>query len=239
MTENAVQPNVFGQPVGAAVPGWTPRPWPSRTPLAGRFCRLEPLDAARHADALHAAYAQAPDARDWTYLPDEREPDLPALRAVIAARAGFADPLHMAVVRDGAAVGTAALMRIDPANGVIEIGHIHFAPRLQRTTAATEALFLLMRRAFDELGYRRLEWKCDSLNAPSRRAAARLGFAFEGIFRNALVTKERNRDTAWHAIAAQDWPAVRDGFERWMAPGNFDGQGRQIADLATIRGGDA
>lgn len=231
--------NAFGQPIGEALPGWTPRPRPPRTPVAGRFCRLEPLDAKRHADGLHAAFAQAPDARDWTYLPDEFEADIDAFRAGIAARARSADPLHMAVVRGEEACGGAALMRIDPGNGVIEIGHIHFAPCLQRTPAATEALFLLMRRAFDELGYRRLEWKCDSRNEPSRHAALRLGFVFEGIFRDAIVTKGRSRDTAWYAVVSCDWPRLRDAFERWLAPDNFDGDGRQFVALSRVRGGGA
>lgn len=145
----------------------------------------------------------------------------------------------MAVVHGSAACGTAALMRIDPGNGVIEIGHVHFALSLRRTPAATEALLLLMRRAFDELGYRRLEWKCDSYNIQSRRAALRLGFVFEGVFRHAIVTKGRSRDTAWYAIRSPDWPQVGAALERWLAPTNFDGEGRQLATLSTIRDGDA
>ncbi len=231
--------NAFGQPIGEALPDWTPRLWPPRTPIEGRFCRLEPLDADRHARGLFEAYAEAPDARDWTYLPDERETDAGAFHARIAARAASADPLHMAVLRAGKVVGSAALMRIDPGNGVLEIGHVHFAPVLQRTPAATEAVFMLMRRAFDELGYRRLEWKCDSLHAASRRAASRLGFAFEGVFKNAVVTKARNRDTSWYAMVSSDWPTIRSGLEKWLSPSNFDNSGRQVADLATLRGDGA
>ena len=234
MTESRRR-NAFGQPVGEALPDWTPRPPPPRTPIEGRFCRLEPLHAGRHASDLYAAYAQAPDARDWTYLPDERETDAVAFRNGIAARAASDDPLHMAVLHGGEAVGTAALMRIDPGNGVIEIGHVHFAPALQRTPAATEALYALMRRAFEELGYRRLEWKCDSHNAPSRRAALRLGFTFEGTFRSVVVTKGRSRDTAWYAITSRDWPSISSGLERWLAPENFDARGHQIAGLAALR----
>ena len=196
---------------------------------------MEPLDAVRHASGLFEAYAEAPDARDWTYLPDERETDAGAFHARIVARAASVDPLHMAVLCAGMVVGSAALMRIDPGNGVIEIGHVHFTPALQRTTAATEAMFLLMRRAFDELGYRRLEWKCDSRNAASRRAALRLGFAFEGVFRNAVVTKQRNRDTSWYAIISVNWPTIRSGLKKWLAPTNFDTSGRQIADLSALR----
>ncbi len=135
----------------------------------------------------------------------------------------------------GVAVGIGAYLRIDPANGVIEVGHLQFSPRMQRTPIATEAIFLLMRHAFDDLGYRRFEWKCDDLNAPSRRAAERFGFRFEGIFRQAVVYKGRNRDTAFYAIIDRDWPAIRDGFERWLSPANFDGHGRQIARLADLR----
>ncbi len=227
--------NAFGQPIGEALPDWTPRPLPPRASLEGRFCRVEPLDAERHGGALYSAYAQATDARDWTYLPNDRELNLDAFKEMIAIRSASADPLHMAVVRDMEAAGSVALMRIDPGNGVIEIGHVHFAPSIQRTPAATEALFLLMRRAFDELGYRRLEWKCDSLNAPSRRAATRLGFTFEGVFRNAMVTKNRSRDTAWYAIVAEDWPKIRAALQLWLTPGNFARNGRQIVDLVALR----
>ena len=131
------------------------------------------------------------------------------------------------------------LFRSDPANGVIEVGHLQFSPRLQRTPAATEAIFLLMRHAFDDLGYRRFEWKCDSLNAPSRAAAERLGFQYEGTFRQAVVYKGRNRDTAWYAIVDGDWPTIRAGFEAWLSPGNFDGVGRQRVRLADLRAGSA
>ena len=149
------------------------------------------------------------------------------------------DPLFHAIVdaETGKAVGIAGYLRIDPGNGVIEVGHLHYSPRLQQTRAATEAMYLLMRRAFDELGYRRYEWKCDSLNAPSRAAALRLGFTFEGIFRKAIVYKGRSRDTAWFSIVDDEWPQVKAGFERWLDPANFDAAGRQRARLAELRGG--
>jgi RimJ/RimL family protein N-acetyltransferase len=142
-------------------------------------------------------------------------------------------------VAGGRAVGLCSYLRIDPANGVIEIGHLQFSPRLQRTPAATEAMYLLIRRAIDELGYRRMEWKCDSLNAPSRAAAERLGFRFEGVFRQAVVYKGRNRDTAWFSIVDAEWPARRAACERWLDAANFDAQGRQIARLAALRAGGA
>ncbi len=143
------------------------------------------------------------------------------------------DPLFHAIVdsKSGSAVGVAAYMRIDAANGVIEVGHLNFSPRLQATTAATEAMYLMMRRAFDELGYRRYEWKCDSLNEASRRAASRLGFRFEGVFRQAVVYKGRNRDTAWYSVLDSEWPALKAGFERWLSPDNFDENGCQRRKL--------
>lgn len=229
--------NRFGQPVGAALPNWTPRAWPPRSALDGHFCRLEPLKARRHADSLFAAYNEAPDASDWTYLTHEPSPDVASFRDFVAEREASTDPAHMAVVCDGRALGTAALMRIDPANGVVELGHIHYAPRLQRTTAATEALYLLMGRAFDGLGYRRLEWKCDSLNTRSRSAALRLGFTFEGVFAQAAVTKGRNRDTAWYAMSDALWPRCRKQLVEWLAPSNFDSAGVQKIRLAVSRDG--
>ena len=226
--------DAYGQEIGAPLDGWSPPRAPTRVTIPGRWCRVEPLDATRHADDLFAAYAQAPDTRDWTYLPLERPADVDGFRGLVAAQALSRDPLHFAIVEaaGGRAIGTAALMRIDLANGVIEVGHINFAPSLKRTRAGTEAIALLMALAFDELGYRRLEWKCDRLNAPSRRAALRYGFAFEGIFRQAVVTKGRSRDTAWYAIIDSDWPRVRVALEAWLAPSNFDSLGCQVAPLA-------
>ena len=192
----------FGNAIGAPVPGWTPRPLPPATPMVGRFCTVEPLDPARHGAVLAAAMEADADGRGWTYLPVDPPADRAAYLAWLGSAAGKPDPMAHAIVdhRDGQAVGLASFMRIDRANGVIEVGSIHYAPRLARTPAATEAMALMMRRAFDELGYRRYEWKCDSLNAPSRAAAERLGFRYEGIFRQAVVTKGRNRDTAWFSI---------------------------------------
>jgi RimJ/RimL family protein N-acetyltransferase len=145
------------------------------------------------------------------------------------------DPLFHAILdRDGRAGGIASYLRIDPGNGVIETGHIAYAPALQRTPAATEAMYLMMARVFDELGYRRYEWKCDALNAPSRTAAERLGFRFEGIFRQAVITKGRNRDTAWYAVIDKDWPALKRAFQRWLDPSNFDASGRQRERLSDL-----
>ncbi|KQW56500.1 GNAT family N-acetyltransferase [Variovorax sp. Root411] len=229
--------NDFGQSIGPDVPDWSPRALPPRQPIEGRFCTLEPLDVARHADDLYAAYAQAPDARDWTYLFSERSADLESIRAHAERAAKSTDPMHFAVIdrQSGRAVGTLALMRIDPAHGSIEVGSVTFSPLLKQTPMSTEAQYLLMKLAFDELGYRRYEWKCDNFNEPSKRAATRLGFQFEGVFRQAVVYKGRSRDTAWFSIIDSDWPALRTAFERWLAPGNFDAQGRQRMSLDKFR----
>ncbi|HJT09029.1 MAG TPA: GNAT family protein [Stellaceae bacterium] len=234
MTE---QLNHLGQPIGRPLPAWQARPRPPRTAMDGRFCRVEPLDPSRHAADLLAANAEDRDGRNWTYLPYgpfARDDDY---RQWMERVCRGEDPLfHAIVARDsGRAVGVASLMRIDPVNGVIEVGGINYSPRLQRRPAATEAMYLLMRRAFDELGYRRYEWKCDALNAPSRAAAARLGFRFEGIFRQAIVYKGRSRDTAWFSITDGEWPALKAAFERWLDPANFDESGRQKRRLAEFR----
>lgn len=229
--------NEFDQPIGAALPAWSPRPRPAALYLHGEHCRIEALDAARHADELYAAYRSAADGRDWTYLPVGPFEDAEAFRRHIDAAARSADPLHHAVIdrARGTAVGTLALMRIDCANGVIEVGHVTFSPLLQGRTAATEAQYLLMKHVFDTLGYRRYEWKCDRLNAPSRAAALRLGFSFEGLFRQAVIYKGRSRDTAWYSILDHEWPALEQAFLAWLAPANFDAGGRQLRSLAELR----
>ena len=232
-----VRTNSFGQPIGMAMDGWTPRQRPPRTPMEGRYCSVEPLDAARHAEDLFAAWNKVPDDRDWTYKFPEKPPDLSTCRAYLEQDSARTDPMHFAIIdlATGAAVGSAALMRIEPQHGVIEVGAISYSPRLKRTRAGTEAMYLLMRRAFDELGYRRYEWKCDSLNAPSRAAALRYGFQYEGTFRQAIVYKGRSRDTAWYSIIDREWPAIRDAFEAWLDPDNFDAAGIQRRSLADIR----
>jgi RimJ/RimL family protein N-acetyltransferase len=229
--------NALGQPVGFALPGWEKRPLPPRTAMAGRFCTVEPLDPARHAAALFAADREDRDGGSWTYLGYGPFADFAAYRDWAERMAAGRDPLFHAIVEaeSGAALGVAAYLRIAPEHGAIEVGHIHLSPRLQRRPAASEAMYLMMRRAFDELGYRRYEWKCDALNAASRAAAERLGFRYEGLFRQATVYKGRNRDTAWLSITDREWPACRAAFERWLDPANFDAQGRQRASLARLR----
>ncbi|HUP52722.1 MAG TPA: GNAT family protein [Longimicrobiales bacterium] len=200
--------------------------------MEGRTCRLEPLDADAHADALHEAYALDTDGRGWTYLPYGPFASAADYHVWSEEAAASADPLFFAILDgDGAPLGVASYLRIMPAIGTVEVGHIHLAPLLQRTCAATEAMYLMMRRAFDELGYRRYEWKCDDLNAPSRRAAERLGFTYEGTHRQATIYKGRNRDTAWYSILDGEWSRVRATLEAWLDPGNFDAEGRQRAPL--------
>ncbi len=226
----------LGQPVGSPVANWTARPKPPRAPIEGRFCRIEMLDPAKHATDLFAGNRVDADGRNWTYLaygPFERFDDY---RAWLDSIAVSDDPLFHTIVdkASGKAIGIASLMRIDPANGVIEVGHINYSPLLQRKPHATEAMYLLMARVFDELGYRRYEWKCDSCNGPSKAAAVRYGFTYEGLFRQAIVYKGRNRDTSWYSITDKEWPAVKRGFEAWLAPGNFDAKGEQKQKLGNL-----
>lgn len=221
------------QPIGFAVPNWTTRPLPPRTPMIGRWTTVEPVDVERHARDLFEANSHDREGRNWTYLSSEPFFELAPYREWLARMSSGADPFFHAIVdrRSGKAVGVAAYLRIDAANGVIEVGHINYSPLLQRTVSATEAMYLMMRRVFDELGYRRYEWKCDALNAASRRAAERYGFTFEGVFRQALVYKNRNRDTAWYSVLDKEWPAMKAEFERWLSPENFDVNGKQKSQL--------
>jgi RimJ/RimL family protein N-acetyltransferase len=221
--------NKFGQPIGFPIPGWTPRERPPQTPMTGRFCRVEPLHLERHARDLYDASADDREGRNWTYFFYGPFDTFDAYLAWLQETALTHDPFFHAIVRTvtGKAVGVAAFMRIDPPNGVIEVGHVHYSPHLQRTPAGTEAMYLMMRRAFDELGYRRYEWKCDALNQPSRRAAERLGFTFEGIFRQATTYKGRNRDTAWFSMLDSEWPKRKAALEAWLHPDNFDSEGQQ------------
>lgn len=226
--------NEFGQPIGEPVADWRGCQRPLREAIPGRYCVLDPLDVDRHGDDLYAAYSEA-DRGLWTYMADGPYDSRESFRTAMAAAAESDDPLFFAIVEraSGRALGRAAYLRIAPEAGSIEVGSIAFGPRLQRTVAATEAMFLMMQQAFEHLGYRRYEWKCDSLNEPSRRAAERLGFSYEGLFRQALVYKGRNRDTAWYAIVDRDWPAIRQGFERWFDLANFDRDGHQKQSLAS------
>ena len=227
--------NALGQPVGLSVGDWTPPPKPSRAPMLGRYCRLEALDPARHAEALYAANALDAQGHQWTYLPYGPFADFAAYRAWVVTQAASEDPLFYAIVdlADETPVGVASYLRIAPAAGSIEVGHLLFSPRLQRRPAATEAMFLMMQHAF-ELGYRRYEWKCNALNRPSWQAALRLGFHYEGTFRQARVDKGHSRDTAWFSVIDGEWPALKACFARWLDEGNFDAAGRQRLRLSEL-----
>lgn len=206
---------------------------PGPITLTGQYGRVEKLDPARHGAALWDAMKAEPSL--WDYMPYGPFQSADQFQAWLSERATLVDPYVYAILTpDGRTLGIAALMRITPDMGVIEVGHIAYSPALQRTPLGTEAQFLLARYAFDTLGYRRYEWKCNALNAASRRAAERYGFTFEGIFRQHMIVKGKNRDTAWYSIIDAEWPVRRAAFERWLAPENFDAQGRQQATLASF-----
>jgi RimJ/RimL family protein N-acetyltransferase len=219
--------------LGEVVADWTPPPRPGPDGFLGRWAELERLSGAKHAAALHAAN-RVSDAI-WDYLPYGPFAKAPDYRAWVEEMAAKADPFFYAI-RDretGNWGGVASYLRITPEAGSIEVGHINFSPALQRTRAATEAMFHMMHWAF-EAGYRRYEWKCNALNRGSRRAAERLGFSYEGVFRQAAVVKGRNRDTAWFACIDREWPALRAAYETWLDPANFDHEGRQRQALADL-----
>jgi RimJ/RimL family protein N-acetyltransferase len=225
--------NEFDQAVGDVVAGWSPRARPEPVTLEGRYVVVEPLAVDHGADLL-GSLCGPEDRPLWTYRPTEPPADLDEMTKLIARTLAAPDLLTFALVpRDGAPSGIASFTRIDPATGQVEVAGVLYARSLQRTRAATEAIHLLMRYAFEELGYRRFEWKCDSLNEPSRRAAARLGFTYEGRFRHHMVTKGRNRDTDWFSVTDAEWPGVRSAHERWLDPGNFDEQGVQRTSLSS------
>lgn len=222
--------SALGQPIGVPLADTSPRPVPKRTDMVGRFCSVVPL-SPDHAGDLYGAFRQDSDGRIWTYMPNGPYNDPAAFRGWVDEAVTWDDPLMFAIMVDGRALGHASYLRITPASASIEVGFINLAPALQRTRAATEFQFLMMQRAFEELGYRRYEWKCDALNAPSRKAALRLGFTYEGTFRQATHYKGRNRDTAWFSILDSEWPALKQRFQRWLSPDNFDAHGMQTSAL--------
>jgi RimJ/RimL family protein N-acetyltransferase len=223
-------------PIGPSIDAH-PAKRPERVTLKGRWITLVPLGAAAHAEALYEG-SNGDAAREavWTYLFDGPYASLDEFRASLEAKARSTDPLFFAVIDNssGRALGYQTLMRIDAANRAIEVGNIMYTPAMQRTAGATEAQYLFALYVFDELGYRRYEWKCNALNAPSRRAAERFGFTFEGIFRQHMIVKGRNRDTAWFAMLDSEWPARKAAYERWLAPDNFDSDGRQKVALSAL-----
>jgi RimJ/RimL family protein N-acetyltransferase len=232
--------NELGQPVGDPVPGWSARPLPAMPTLGGQYCRLERLNADRHAGELFAADQADVRGETWTCLPYGPFPDLKSYTRWARAAAADSDPFFYAIIDTdsqadritaGRAVGVLSLLRVQPEAGSIEVGHVHYSPLLQRRRGSTEAQYLLMRYAFEDLGYRRYEWKCDALNATSRAAAERLGFRYEGTFRQAMVTKGRNRDTSWYSIIDTEWPVVGSRLRSWLAADNFDDRGQQKSGL--------
>ncbi len=227
--------NELGQPVGFLIPQWQIPNHPPREPIVGHYCRLEPLDPDRHTQDLYSANAEDKDNRGWTYQPYGPFPVIEEYRKWMILKCVSNDPLFFAIVDPilDKAIGLASYVRIDPANGSIEVGEIHYSPLLQNTTAGTEAMYLMMARAF-ELGYRRYEWRCDFLNTRSRAAAQRLGLTFEGVFRQARVIKNHNRDTVWYSAIDREWPFLLSAFQQWLDPSNFDQQGRQRLRLSEL-----
>ncbi len=226
--------NAQGQPIGAPVHNWTGCATIPHTAIHGQRCDMIPLEPGHSAD-LHAAFSADKSGTLWTYMPTGPFDTVADYSAWVDTACTSKDPLFFAVIdkATGKAAGVASYLRIQPQSGVVEVGFITFSPTLQRTPIATEAMYLMMKRTFDELGYRRYEWKCDALNAPSMRAAARLGFSYDGLFKQALVYKGRNRDTAWFSILDTDWPRIKAGFEAWLAPENFTDDGTQKTRLET------
>ncbi len=227
--------NAHGQPIGAPVPNWQGCDTIPATPMLGRYCDVVPL-AMKHTNDLHTAFQSDKTGTLWTYMPVGPFASQSDYDAWARTACESKDPLFFAVINKetGKAIGVASFLRIQPENGVAEVGYITFSPALKQTPMATEAMFLMMQRVFDGLGYRRYEWKCDALNDASRNAAQRLGFSYDGLFKQALVYKGRNRDTAWFSILDRDWPALKTAFETWLDPDNFDLDGKQIQRLSDL-----
>ena len=225
--------NVLGQPIGLDISDTRPRPLPPRSDMVGQYCSVVTI-GIEHSTDLYTAFRADTEDRIWTYLPIGPYLDADAFRGWLHEAITWDDPLMHAIIVDGRALGHASYLRISPTNAAIEVGYINLSPALQRTRASTEFQYLMMRRVFDELGYRRYEWKCDALNAPSRKAALRLGFTYEGTFRQATHYKGRNRDTAWFSILDTEWPKLKSRFENWLSPDNFDTHGHQIRRLHEI-----
>ncbi|WP_373090867.1 GNAT family N-acetyltransferase [Zhongshania sp.] len=235
MKGTQAETNEHGQAIGAPLPNWQAPPVLSKTIIGGELCRLEPLSVESHATQLFEAFSTDVPGRVWTYLPYGPFDGLIGFCDWVSEQARKDDPLFYSVVdtNTGRAIGVASFMRVMPAMGVVEIGHLNFSPSLQRTAAATEALYLMIDHIF-ELGYRRCEWKCNALNEASRNAALRLGFSYEGTFRQAAVIKGRNRDTAWFSLLDSEWPLLETAFTTWLSPDNFAKDGRQRQSLSAL-----
>jgi RimJ/RimL family protein N-acetyltransferase len=236
-SQSPIRLNSLGQPVGPNLSDYAARSRPQARSLPGQWCSLTPLSVEEHSADLFAAFREDAEGRDWTYLshgPFRVEDEFKQWLASVSEKS---DPLFFSVI-DAAnrrATGILSLMRIDASSGSIEIGNVHFSRSIQKTRVSTEAVALLSRHVFEDLAYRRLEWKCDSLNEPSRRAALRFGFKFEGLFRQHVVYKHRSRDTAWYSMLDWEWPERRDALLRWLEPSNFDERGNQRLSLAECR----
>ena len=226
--------NDLNQPIGMPVENWVAARLPTATIIEGQYCRIEALSVQRDCKQLFDAFSLDTDAKNWTYLPYGPFATVAEFQSWLEQSSLSNDPMFYTVIDKftNEAVGLASYLRIDPTPGVIEVGHIHFSRKIQRSRISTEAMYLMMKRVFDDLGYRRYEWKCDALNQPSRNAALRFGFQFEGIFRQATMYKNRNRDTAWFAIIDKDWPQQKAAFEQWLNTDNFDKQGNQVRKLS-------
>ena len=236
MPKSSESDSINSLPVGFSLTDWQPRSRPPNTPMRGRSCTVEPLDVELHAKSLYDAYIKDTEHRVWTYMAYGPFTSFNSYHEWLCDYCTSDDPMFHAVVDADSerALGVASYLRIEPQVGVIEVGHINFSPQLQKTRMATEAMFLMMQRVFDELGYRRYEWKCDALNARSCAAAIRLGFTFEGIFRQATIYKNRNRDTAWYSMIDKEWPALKAAYLEWLDEENFDDQENQRATLAEL-----
>lgn len=226
--------NTFDQAIGESIAGWQEKQFPSCNLLLGRLCRLERLSPKHHAQDLFTTLCARQFDKNWTYLPYGPFADYDSFNQWLSASAQLEDPLFFSVIDEATnqAVGLVSYLRVDPKVGVAEVGHIHFSSKIQQTAIASESMYLMMQYLFDELGYRRYEWKCDSLNAPSKKAALRLGFEYEGTFKQATIYKNRNRDTAWYAIIDKQWPAIKQSFQVWLDVNNFDDEGCQQTKLA-------
>lgn len=227
--------NSLGQIVGEALPNWEGAFKPDGRQLVGRQCHLECLNISKHGSGLFHAFKSDTEHRNWTYLPYGPFENEDGFCTYFRQFEGSLDPFFYVVIRksDDAVIGLASYLRITPKMGSIEVGHIHFSPLLQRSSLATESMYLMMKHIFEDLGYRRYEWKCNNLNDASKKAALRLGFTPEGVFRQAGVYKGHNRDTAWFSILDKEWHAAKVGFEQWLLPSNFDERGNQLSKLQT------
>ncbi len=229
--------NEHGQPIGFPVTDWVNAMPPTREPIEGMYTQLVCVQDMSASHSLYQAFVKDTKGLNWTYLPYGPFKNLSDFNDWFEQTCFGDDPLFHVIYDKSSkdAIGLASLMRINPTAGSIEVGHVHFSPLLQRTPMATEAMYLMMKRVFDELGYRRYEWKCDALNKPSKNAALRLGFIYEGTFRQALMYKQRNRDTAWFSVTDKEWPVVKAGFEAWLRQSNFDSNANQIESLVALR----